>query len=259
LDVRVHLLARVAATPKINDLDSALLFRPQKDVFGFQVAVNDASLLDEVEGLENLDRNPPNKREAEAFEAVLLHEFVEVDRQQLKLDENVVSELESSNHPHNVAGIFVICFIQILEDRRFDLRLEMELLLVLDDLQGDGLLLSVVVRLDNDSERSFPERLKQFVAKAHVIVLLHNIILVFVVVDFRSFGFGFRAIFAQVIHALHLFELFLFVLREEVRVHLQGLVPGQRVVDGRPFSLPREVEGRRVRSSVHVRGEDACR
>jgi hypothetical protein len=58
LDVGVDALIVVAAAAKVNDLDEGLVGLNEQNVFRLQVAVHDAMLLQERQGLQNLQRKP---------------------------------------------------------------------------------------------------------------------------------------------------------------------------------------------------------
>ena len=62
----------------------------EKDIFGFQVAVYESSLLEHSKGVKQLRHEDLDKLSAQTLELVLLDQFVEVRGQELKDKTQVV-------------------------------------------------------------------------------------------------------------------------------------------------------------------------
>lgn len=56
----------------------------QQDVFRLQVAVNNFVLAQEVQGIQNLNGEPPNQLDGEPCEFVVFQQIVQIEAQQLK-------------------------------------------------------------------------------------------------------------------------------------------------------------------------------
>ena len=92
LDVGVDPFVLEAARAEVNELDAALVGTLQQDVLGLQVAVNDLLLPQKLERLQDLNSESTDERERDALEVVVLNEFVQVDREQLKRYHQVLAE-----------------------------------------------------------------------------------------------------------------------------------------------------------------------
>lgn len=86
MDIGVNPGPQEARAAVIDDLDSTLVGLLEQDVFRFQVAVNDAVVFLEFEGLQNLNGESSNEILGHALEVVVFYEFVEIDAKALKGD-----------------------------------------------------------------------------------------------------------------------------------------------------------------------------
>ena len=73
-----------------------------------------------------------------------LREIVEIYREQLKGNANMLPEHEVVLHLHNVMLIILIVFLQVLQNLDFNPSLVMELLLVPHDLDSDVFVVLVI-------------------------------------------------------------------------------------------------------------------
>lgn len=113
LNVRVELFILVCATSEINHLDSTLVTLAQQDVFGFHVTMDDVELFHIVKGDEQLDGKAANEPFRDALEVVHFDEFVEVHAEDLKCQNQVLSEDQRLHDLHDVFLVFRVMFLQL--------------------------------------------------------------------------------------------------------------------------------------------------
>ena len=139
----------------------------EQDILRFEVAVDDAMLVEEDEALEDLDADLADEVQGQPVELVHLQQFVEVYVQQLEHQARVPAEEEAVFELHDVRAELGVVHDHAFQDLDLDLGLLVEFGLVADDLQRHHLLLLVVVRFEDLSERPVPQRVYYFVAVGH--------------------------------------------------------------------------------------------
>ena len=70
---------REAAGSKIDDLNSRLIGRLQKNILGLEIAVDKVLIPEVLESLEDLNRESADEVECNTFKVVVLDELVQVD------------------------------------------------------------------------------------------------------------------------------------------------------------------------------------
>lgn len=68
----------IAARPEVDNLDARFVGLLEKDILRLQVAVNDLSLPQKLQGNENLDREATNRFHIESVVAIPLDELVQI-------------------------------------------------------------------------------------------------------------------------------------------------------------------------------------
>ena len=91
LDVGVHNLVLETTASKVCNGDSTLILLFHKNVFGFQIAVDDAQLLQIAQSGEQLDGEASNQAILKALVVVHLDELVQVDGVQFKHDAEMIT------------------------------------------------------------------------------------------------------------------------------------------------------------------------
>ena len=76
--------------------------RSEQDIFRFQVAVNEASILEDAKGVKQLCREYLDKLCREALEGILLDKLVKVGRQQLEDETEMAAMDERVAEPQDV-------------------------------------------------------------------------------------------------------------------------------------------------------------
>ena len=84
-----------------------------------------------------------------------LNELIEIDREHLKCDHQVLSENELVRSPDNVLLVFWVTIVKVLDKLGFNKTLLIKSLLVLENLQSYIFFLFVIVALEYDSETTF--------------------------------------------------------------------------------------------------------
>lgn len=84
LYVGVNALIEHAARPIVNYLDSRLVRLLEQNVLRLHIAVDDIVFALKLQGLQDLDREPPHQGELNTLKIVDLDELIQVDREQLK-------------------------------------------------------------------------------------------------------------------------------------------------------------------------------
>jgi len=106
LDVGVHLLLFAAGGTKVDDADVGFAGFAEEDVFGFEVAVDDAFLLEEHQTGEQLAGEATDEWQREAGEVVGADEFVEVDAEAGRDDAEVGAEVKGRGDGEG--GVFAV-------------------------------------------------------------------------------------------------------------------------------------------------------
>jgi len=81
--------------------------------------VDDVFLAQELERLKNLNGKAAYERERNALEVVILYELVQVDREELERDDQVVSEHAVVFYLNNVVLVFRVLALQVLQNAQF--------------------------------------------------------------------------------------------------------------------------------------------
>ena len=92
--------ARARGSDPYLDATASLLL--EEDVFGLQIAVNDAVFLERIEALEDAVGELAHELKTKTLKFVLLNEFVEVHRKELESDAYVIPEHEAVQHVDDV-------------------------------------------------------------------------------------------------------------------------------------------------------------
>ena len=96
-------------------------------------------VAEELEGLENLNCKSSDQGQRHALEVVILNELIQIDREELKRDDQMVTEHAVVLDLDNVILIIWIVLLQVLQDAKFNTCLMLISLFVLNDLDGDNL------------------------------------------------------------------------------------------------------------------------
>ena len=96
-------------------------------------------VAEELEGLENLYCKSSDQGQRHALEVVILNELIQIDREELKRDDQMVTEHAVVLDLDNVILIIWIVLLQVLQDAKFNTCLMLISLFVLNDLDGDNL------------------------------------------------------------------------------------------------------------------------
>ena len=94
MDVGVHFLLLPATGAEVDDADVGFARFAEEDVFGLEVAVDDAFGLQEAETSEELAGEAADEGQGEADEVVGADEFVQVDGEAGRDDAEVGAEVE---------------------------------------------------------------------------------------------------------------------------------------------------------------------
>ncbi|RUS72588.1 hypothetical protein EGW08_019651, partial [Elysia chlorotica] len=141
-----HPLSDLAGAAEVDDLDGAALGVAQQDVLGLEVAVDDVQLgrgQVEQRGAQLLGKLA-RQVQGNPAEVGVAQQVVQVVAQQLKHKAQVVAEHEPLTY---IILVLPVVGVHQLQQLDLDLRLVQEWFLVLDDLDGHMLLVSVVKRL----------------------------------------------------------------------------------------------------------------
>jgi hypothetical protein len=84
LDISVHGLSLVTSRTEIDNFDDGALEVLEQNVFGFQITVNQAGLVEECKTIKKLLGKDADQSGAESSELVLLDKLVQVDAEELK-------------------------------------------------------------------------------------------------------------------------------------------------------------------------------
>ena len=94
-------------------------------------------VAEELEGLEDLNRESSYQRQGDALEVVVLDELVEVDREELEGDDQVVAEHAVVLDLDYVVLVVGVLLLQVLQDAQLNARLMLITLFVLYDFYCD--------------------------------------------------------------------------------------------------------------------------
>ena len=98
-----------------------------------------------VQRYQNLDSKPLYQRQRKALERVHFDKLVKVDREQFKRDDQVLSEHKLVKQLNDVLLVFRVILVQSFDQFDLNQTLLVKSLFVLEDLQGNKLLVFVVV------------------------------------------------------------------------------------------------------------------
>lgn len=109
LYVSVNALVGKAGWAKVNNLDTWLVWRFKQNVLWLQIAVDHILFAEILKSLKDLDCKSTNEREWDTLEVVVFDEFVQINREKLERNNQVLAELAA------VLNLdYVICIIRIL-------------------------------------------------------------------------------------------------------------------------------------------------
>lgn len=90
---------------KINHLDRRRLQVLQQDVLRFEIAMDDAGLVQHTEGIQKLGCKDANQTHSQSAELVLFDKLIQIDRQQLKHKTEVPPVNKCVLQPQNVVSV----------------------------------------------------------------------------------------------------------------------------------------------------------
>lgn len=143
------------------------------------------------------------ERHGEALEVVVLDELVQVDAQHFERYAHVAAEREAVFYAHDVLDVVAVVVAQGLQYFDFNFALLMQLLPVLEDLDGHCFLGLVVYALQHHSERTSPQLLHDLIPVVYLVFSLVDVVCL-VVVE------------AEVVNAVDLLLLRVFVLASQL-------------------------------------------
>lgn len=149
LNVAVNGLVFVARIAKVDHLDSARAFVFEENVFRFEVAVQNALVVEQLQALEYGGGEPLDQVQAEALVVVLAHQLVDVHAEQFERYADVSSKNEVVKHVNHVVLVVRIFVEQVPQYLDLAGRLLVKALLVSQHFQGDLSLLLVIEHLDD--------------------------------------------------------------------------------------------------------------
>ena len=183
LDVGVRAFVLEAAAAEVDHLDGGLVRLAQEDVLGLEVAVDHALASQELERLQQLRGESADEAQREPSKVVVLDELVQVARQRLEGDAQVIAEVEVLVHVHHPTDVARVLVTEMLEDLHLHQRLVMEPLLVPNHLHRLDRLGLVVEATHHLPERPLPPNLQNFEPIRQVILRRDRVIPALVVVS----------------------------------------------------------------------------
>jgi hypothetical protein len=115
------------------------------------------------------------------LEVIVFDELIQIDTEHFKSDANVRPKSKVVPDSHNVLAVFMVLISQRLQDFYFNLSLLMELLPVLQNLDGYMLFGFMVKASQHDTKRTPSELLLDFVAVLKLILGLVEVVRLIIV------------------------------------------------------------------------------
>ena len=127
-------------------------------------------LAQKVQGYQNLDGESFDQVEGKTLEVVHLDEFVQIDREHLECDHEVLAEDELVNAANDVFLIFFILVVQVLDQLGLDQALLVETLLVFEYLKADVGFHLMVEALEDDAEAALAKLLDDLIPVVEMLI-----------------------------------------------------------------------------------------
>lgn len=134
----------------------------------------DAKVVKQQQALQHRVSELAHESDAEALELVLLYELVQVHRQQLERDADVISEQEMFLHVNDVGRVLRVDPAEVVENADFLLGLSVKPFLIAHHLEGDADAVLVVEGVHHLPETAFADHLQNFIAVGDMIVWYLN-------------------------------------------------------------------------------------
>lgn len=177
LDVGVHCLTLVAGRSKINYLDDRAFEVLQQDVLRFQIAVDEAGLVEQGQAVEQLLSKHTHQGGAKASELVLLDQFVQVDAKEFENQAEMLAMDEGILQSQQMVVVVLIQF-RIQEIKHGDLHHTLVEIgrPVLDYFDGHDLLRLEVLAFDNLPKGTLTEHVKDQITipMCYALVIMHG-------------------------------------------------------------------------------------
>jgi len=195
-------------------------------------------LIHEIQSHDDLVDEPLGQGEGEPLELVVLDELIQVYAQQLEGDAGVTPESEAVLYAHDVLGLFRVVIPEELQDLHLYLALLVQLLAVLQNFEGDNLLVLVVKAFKDNSEGPAPKALEDLVSildlvvdveKVVSLVIVKSMVEYFLFVPFASHLLRMNLPFdiggVQIVDDLGLLQLFLLYHCQHLAENSYGILP----------------------------------
>lgn len=120
LNVGINLFVLKATGTEINDLDLRVHRVSKKDIFWFEIAVDDLVHLKKKQTAQNLFREPPNEFQGEALEAIKFNELVKVHIKKFSREAKMATEVETLREvDHAMSVCRVLLALSVTLFRRY--------------------------------------------------------------------------------------------------------------------------------------------
>ena len=167
------------------------------------------------------------------MEVVVFDELVEVDREELERDDKVVPENAVILYLNDVILIFLVLFLEVLEDAKLDTCLMLVSLLIFDNLHGNDFSCFVVQALQSLAKAAPSKEVKHFESVVDVIfehnVVVSILVVVAIVVQLcRCHTLDLDSIKAQEVYFLKVEQLCFLKVCYSVFIQLQSLAHCER-------------------------------
>ena len=127
-------------------------------------------LIEIVQAYQYLDGKPLDQVQGEALEMIHLDELIQIDREDLERDHQMLSEDELVESPDNIFLVFRILVVEVLDQLCLNQTLFVETLFVFQYFQGNILALLMVVAFEDHSEAAFAELLGHLISIVEMLV-----------------------------------------------------------------------------------------
>lgn len=137
--------------------------------------MNDTVLIQIVEGNQDLDCKSLDQIKREALEMIHLNELVQVDREHLEGDHEVLSEVELVHSTDDVLLVLRIFFIQVLDQFCLNQSLFVESFFVFQYFKSTVLPLLVIIAFKNDAKATLADLFDDLVSISEMLVDLAEV------------------------------------------------------------------------------------
>jgi hypothetical protein len=190
LNVSVDALIKEGGAAEVDDFDARLVGFLEQDVLRLEVAVNDLEHLEVLEGVQELNCEPPYQVVIESIEVVDFEELEEVHAHEFKADAEMLAEdhvVVQVDHIHDVLGVVLF---QILQNLELNPCLVVVLLLVLDHLHGHFAASFVVNALEGRSKTALAQEGLDLIPVANVVIVDYLVVTLVIVIPIVVFYLG---------------------------------------------------------------------